>query len=55
MEIYPDIYISNDFLKEIIYTSIIKRNLYRTNSGWASHTSQSSMGADMADVNNDGS
>jgi hypothetical protein len=30
-DLYPDIYISNDFTKRIIYTSIKKWNLYRTN------------------------
>jgi hypothetical protein len=41
--------------KDYLYINNKKWNLYRTNTeGWASHISQSSMGADMADVNNDG-
>jgi hypothetical protein len=43
------------FYEKIIYTSIIKNGTFTEQiEGWASHISQSSMGADMADVNNDG-
>jgi hypothetical protein len=53
-DLYPDIYISNDFTKEIIFILIIKTVRFQTNSRLATHISQSSMGADMADINNDG-
>jgi hypothetical protein len=48
--IYIRIFIYLMILKRIIYTSIIKWNLYRTNTRMGISHSQSSMGADMADV-----
>jgi enediyne biosynthesis protein E4 len=52
---YPDIYISNDFF-ERDYLYINQKNGTFTESleKWVQHTSHSSMGADMADINNDG-
>ncbi|HZH35965.1 MAG TPA: VCBS repeat-containing protein, partial [Flavisolibacter sp.] len=52
---WPDIYISNDFFEKD-YLYINQRNgMFREVSDSAlSHVSQSSMGADMADINNDG-
>ncbi|MDD5152305.1 MAG: VCBS repeat-containing protein, partial [Flavobacterium sp.] len=54
-DLYPDIYISNDFYEKD-YLCINNKNGTFTEQveGWTSHLSQSSMGADMADVNNDG-
>ena len=52
---YPDIYISNDFYeKDYLYINNKNGTFTEQIEGWASHISQSSMGADMADVNNDG-
>ncbi len=52
---YPDIYISNDFYeKDYLYINNKNGTFTEQVEGWASHISQSSMGADMADVNNDG-
>jgi hypothetical protein len=52
---WPDIYISNDFFEKD-YLYINQRNgMFREVSDSAlGHVSQSSMGADMADINNDG-
>lgn len=52
---WPDMYVSNDFFEKD-YLYINQRNgTYREMSDSAiSHMSQSSMGADMADINNDG-
>jgi hypothetical protein len=52
-DLYPDIYISNDFTKEIIFILIIKMVRFQSKFK-VKDTSQSSMGADMADINNDG-
>jgi hypothetical protein len=53
-DLYPDIYISNDFTKEIIFILIIKMVRFQSKFKVGLHISQSSMGADMADINNDG-
>jgi enediyne biosynthesis protein E4 len=54
-DLYPDIYISNDFYeKDYLYINNKNGTFTEQIEGWASHISQSSMGADMADVNNDG-
>jgi hypothetical protein len=54
-DLYPDIYISNDFTKEIIFILIIKTVRFQSKfKVGLTHISQSSMGADMADINNDG-
>jgi enediyne biosynthesis protein E4 len=52
---YPDIYVSNDFF-ERDYLYINKKNgTFKDElENWMQHISHSSMGADMADVNNDG-
>ncbi|QKJ62470.1 VCBS repeat-containing protein [Flavobacterium sp. M31R6] len=54
-DLYPDIYISNDFYeRDYLYINNKNGTFSEQIQGWASHTSQSSMGADMADINNDG-
>ena len=54
-DLYPDIYISNDFYeRDYLYINNKNGTFTEQIQGWASHISQSSMGADMADVNNDG-
>ncbi|MBS1577826.1 MAG: VCBS repeat-containing protein, partial [Bacteroidetes bacterium] len=52
---YPDIYVSNDFF-ERDYLYINQKNGTFTDEleQWVQHTSLSSMGADIADINNDG-
>ncbi|PZX93528.1 CRTAC1 family protein [Flavobacterium aquariorum] len=54
-DLYPDIYISNDFYeRDYLYINNKNGTFSEQIQGWTSHTSQSSMGADMADINNDG-
>ena len=54
-DLYPDIYISNDFYeRDYLYINNKNGTFTEQIQGWTSHISQSSMGADMADVNNDG-
>ncbi|MFV8268646.1 VCBS repeat-containing protein [Flavobacterium sp. GT2N3] len=54
-DLYPDIYISNDFYeRDYLYINNKNGSFTEQIQGWTSHISQSSMGADMADVNNDG-
>ncbi len=54
-DLYPDIYISNDFYeRDYLYVNNKNGTFSEQIQGWASHISQSSMGADMADINNDG-
>ena len=54
-DLYPDIYISNDFYEhDYLYINNKNGTFSEQIQDWASHISQSSMGADMADVNNDG-
>ena len=54
-DLYPDIYISNDFYeRDYLYINNKNGTFTEQIKGWTSHISQSSMGADMADVNNDG-
>ncbi|MBW4359556.1 VCBS repeat-containing protein [Flavobacterium taihuense] len=54
-DLYPDIYISNDFYeRDYLYINNKNGTFSEQIQSWASHTSQSSMGADMADINNDG-
>ncbi|WP_225876766.1 FG-GAP-like repeat-containing protein [Flavobacterium muglaense] len=54
-DLYPDIYISNDFYeRDYLYINNKNGTFTEQIEGWTSHISQSSMGADMADVNNDG-
>ncbi len=52
---YPDIYVSNDFYeRDYLYINNKNGTFSEKIQDWASHISQSSMGADMADINNDG-
>ena len=54
-DLYPDIYVSNDFYeKDYLYINNKNGTFSEQVEGWTSHISQSSMGADMADINNDG-
>lgn len=54
-DLYPDIYISNDFYeRDYLYINNKNGTFTEQIQGWATHISQSSMGADMADINNDG-
>ncbi|MEY3499568.1 MAG: putative adhesin, partial [Bacteroidota bacterium] len=54
-DLYPDIYISNDFYeKDYLYINNKNGTFTEQVEGWTTHISQSSMGADLADVNNDG-
>jgi hypothetical protein len=54
-DLYPDIYISNDFYeRDYLYVNNKNGTFTEQIQAWTSHISQSSMGADMADVNNDG-
>lgn len=52
---WPDIYISNDFYeRDYLYINNKNGTFTENLQNWASHISESSMGADMADINNDG-
>ena len=54
-DLYPDLYISNDFYeKDYLYINNKNGTFSEQVEGWTTHISQSSMGADLADVNNDG-
>ncbi|WP_225899032.1 VCBS repeat-containing protein [Flavobacterium erciyesense] len=54
-DLYPDIYVSNDFYeRDYLYINNKNGTFTEEIKGWTSHISQSSMGADMADINNDG-
>ncbi len=54
-DLYPDIYISNDFYeRDYLYINNKNGTFSEQIQNWATHISQSSMGADMADINNDG-
>ena len=54
-DLYPDIYVSNDFYeKDYLYINNKNGTFTEQVEGWTTHISQSSMGADMADINNDG-
>lgn len=54
-DMWPDIYISNDFFeKDYLYINNKDGTFKEVIDSWIQHTSQSSMGADMADINNDG-
>ena len=54
-DLYPDLYISNDFYeKDYLYINNQNGTFSEQVEGWTTHISQSSMGADLADVNNDG-
>lgn len=52
---YPDIYVSNDFFeRDYLYINNRKGGFTEELENWMQHISHSSMGADMADINNDG-
>lgn len=52
---WPDIYISNDFFeKDYLYVNQRNGKFIESSDSCISHMSQSSMGADIADINNDG-
>ena len=54
-DLYPDIYVSNDFYeRDYLYINNKNGTFTEEIKRWTSHISQSSMGADMADINNDG-
>ncbi|TAD89492.1 MAG: CRTAC1 family protein, partial [Bacteroidetes bacterium] len=54
-DLYPDIYVSNDFYeRDYLYINQKNGSFKEDVEGWTQHISQSSMGADLADVNNDG-
>ncbi len=52
---YPDIYVSNDFYeRDYLYINQKDGHFKDETEEWLEHTSLSSMGADIADINNDG-
>ena len=52
---YPDIYVSNDsYERDYLYINQKDGTFKDEFEKWIQHTSMSSMGADMADINNDG-
>jgi enediyne biosynthesis protein E4 len=52
---YPDLYISNDFFeRDYLYINQQNGTFKEELEQWVQHTSHSSMGADIADINNDG-
>ncbi|MEC4003215.1 FG-GAP-like repeat-containing protein [Flavobacterium sp. SUN052] len=54
-DLYPDIYISNDFYeRDYLYINNKNGTFTEQIQSYTTHISQSSMGADMADINNDG-
>jgi len=54
-DLYPDIYVSNDFFeKDYLYINQKDGTFKDQLEAWMEHTSLSSMGGDMADINNDG-
>lgn len=54
-DLYPDIYISNDFYeRDYLYINNKNGTFSEQIQNQTGHISQASMGADMADINNDG-
>ena len=52
---YPDLYISNDFFeRDYLYINQQNGTFKEELPQWMEHTSLASMGADLADINNDG-
>jgi hypothetical protein len=52
---WPDIFISNDFYeKDYLYINNRNGSFTEASNDWMQHQSLSSMGADIADINNDG-
>jgi hypothetical protein len=54
-DMYPDLYISNDFFeKDYLYINQKNGSFREMSDECIGHMSQSSMGADIADINNEG-
>jgi hypothetical protein len=54
-DLYPDVYVSNDFFeRDYLYINQRNGTFKDELESWIKHLSHSSMGADMADINNDG-
>ncbi|MFD1314103.1 VCBS repeat-containing protein [Namhaeicola litoreus] len=54
-DLFPDIFISNDFYeRDYLYINRGDGTFSEEGKDWIEHMSMSSMGADMADINNDG-
>lgn len=54
-DFYPDVYVSNDFFERDYLYINQKDGTYKDElEKWVQHTSLASMGADIADINNDG-
>ncbi|PRX56488.1 VCBS repeat-containing protein [Flagellimonas meridianipacifica] len=54
-DFYPDIYVSNDFFEhDYLYINNQDGTFTESIKEWTNHLSLFSMGADMADINNDG-
>ncbi|UII74623.1 VCBS repeat-containing protein [Flagellimonas sp. HMM57] len=54
-DLFPDIYVSNDFFEhDYLYINNQDGTFTESIKDWANHLSLFSMGADMADINNDG-
>ncbi len=52
---YPDLYVSNDFFeRDYLYINQKNGTFKEELETWINHTSMASMGADIADINNDG-
>ncbi len=52
---WPDLYISNDFYeRDYLYINQQDGTFHEEIEQWMNHLSEASMGADMADINNDG-
>lgn len=54
-DLWPDLYVSNDFFeRDYLYINQKDGTFKEEIEKWVSHMSHASMGADMADINNDG-
>lgn len=54
-DLYPDIYVSNDFYeRDYLYINQKDGTFSEEINDWTSHLSLSAMGIDIADINNDG-
>lgn len=54
-DLWPDLYVSNDFFeRDYLYINQKDGTFKEEIENWVSHMSHASMGADMADINNDG-
>jgi hypothetical protein len=54
-DLYPDIYVSNDFYEhDYLYINQKNGTFKEEIRNWTSHLSMAAMGADIADINNDG-